>query len=273
MRADAGTIPVTLDAPRFNGAKWAALALTVIALAATDAAAGRTAAAEQPTKSQKKAEISYPEADQEARLNAPPAGDASLYVLRPWKLLGAAGCFGLEVDKKSWGALLNGQYSWDPLSPGEHSFVRFGKGVSLRAEPGQTYYLVISAGSMTGGGVRFVSPKEGEKIRKKLSLNPDRWLLRQYLANWSSVRVGMKLEDVQRLIRMSEGEFFYESGSEVKPIPGTGLGAIVGTGDVFRFRSMLGYSVTFRNGILAERHDPQAPTVPDGRGCLAPAVW
>jgi hypothetical protein len=109
------------------------------------------------------------------------------------------------------------------LQAGEHFFRRAGSPISLRAEPGKTYYVVISAGGLASGGVKFVSPDEGEKLMKKLPINPDRWLLRQYLANWSSVRVGMSLAEVTSLIS-PEGSF-------------------------------LGYGLTFKNGVLVEKHD------------------
>jgi hypothetical protein len=75
---------------------------------------------------------------------------------------------------------------------------------TLEAEPCHTYYVVISPRGFVHGGVSFVSAAEGEKIRKNLSLNPDRWLLRQYYSNWASVRLGMTLEEVQHLVRLSE---------------------------------------------------------------------
>jgi hypothetical protein len=166
-------------------------------------------AQEKRTDGRKKADISYPEAAEEARQNTPPTGDASVYVLRPRKILGMAACLFLQLDNRTWGGLDNGQYSWDPLSPGEHSFKRLGS-VSLQADAGKTYYIVLSAGGLGPGGVKVVSQQEGENIRRTLSLNPNRWLLRQYLANWPSVRLGMTVAEVKALLRMSDGQAVFE---------------------------------------------------------------
>jgi len=244
----------------------------MMALAATYAGTERAVAQDKHTKAQQIAQSSYPAAVEEAKLNAPPTGYASIYYLRPKSIVGKAVCFWLEVDKRTWGGLANGQYSWDPLSPGEHSFQRTIKGgVSLNAEPGKTYYAVISAGGLGGGGVKFVSPEEGEKIKGKLSLNPDRWLLRQYLANWPSVRLGMTLPEVEQLITISEGRVFYDVSVHPEKIPGIpGLLALVSE-DEFEFRSMLGYSLNFVSGVLTEKHE-RVVKEEDSHGCPGPAL-
>jgi hypothetical protein len=113
----------------------------------------------------------YPEAAEEAQLNTPPAGDASVYVLRPSRLAGAAVPWSFLVDGQQWGDLRSGEYSWGALSPGDHCLQRV-KCVSLKAEPGKTYYVVISA-----GGVKFLSLEKGEKIRTELRLSPRHWFL------------------------------------------------------------------------------------------------
>ena len=258
MLTNANTVRVNRGGSRFLRAKWALLALTVAALVGIERATAQVVAREKPTSAHQKADLSYPEAAEEARRNTPPAGGASMYVLRPSKTLGMVGCFFLELDDRTWGGLANGQYSWDPLSPGAHSFKRTVRGrVSLQAEAGKTYYVVISAGGLGTGGVKFVSQEEGEKIRRKLSLNPDRWLLRQYLANWSSVHVGMTLEEVKHFLRLSEGPAIFEGE------PKGGL--------TFSFRSMLGYFLHFENGILTAKLDNSAAGL-DSHLCPAPTV-
>ena len=255
MCAKDETIPVTGNKSRLFKGTRILLALTVAVFAGSQAATGPAAAEEKLTKAQKTAEGSYPEAVEEAARNAPPAGQASIYFLRPQSLVGSAVCFSLEVDHSTWGGLGNGQYSWAPLSPGEHSFKRTVRGeVSLNADPGKTYYVVISAGGIGTGGVKFVSPEKGEKMKSKLSLNPDLWLLRQYLANFASVRVGMTLEEVQHLLRMSEGS------SVSRP-------------EGFFFFSMLGYSLRFQNGILTSKTYRQGQgSGHDSHGCPSPAA-
>jgi hypothetical protein len=274
MRTNARTVALlTRSEPCFPLTIWTSIA-AAIALAATGTATGQVAAPQKPTRAQQKAELSYPEAVDEARRNVPPAGFASIYVLRPSKVVGLVGCFVLEVDHRIWGGLANGQYSWDILSPGEHFFDRTMKGgVSLDAQAGRTYYVVISAGGLGTGGVRSVSPTEGEKIRRSLSLNPDRWLLRQYLANWASVRVGMTFAEVQHLVQMSEGHSVTIVGGDMAfhgvTIDGDILITEVGRKEKeYRFNSMLGYNLTFVNEILTEKHDGQGSA--DRHGCPAP---
>ena len=267
MPSTTGNLPLSRSGSRFVQSENTTLALILVALVASI-----PAQAQKVTKSQQEAERSYPEAVEEARRNSPPTGAAGLYVLRPSKIVGIAGCFYLEIDRKTWGGLGNGQYTWDILPAGEHSLKRTVNGaVSLKAEPGKTYYVVISPGGFATGGVKIVSPEEGEKIKSSLSLNPDRWLLRQYLANWPSVQVGMTLDQVQHLIHMSEGHSSFEDGVELKEIPGTGWAAIGGTGKKINFTSMLGYRLTFVNGILTEKHDDQSAGL-DSRGCPAPVL-
>jgi hypothetical protein len=216
-------------------------------------------AQERSTKAQKKADTSYPEAVEEATRNVPPPGQASMYVLRPSSLVGIAGCFFLEVDHSTWGGLGNGQFSWAPLSPGEHFFKRTVKGeVSLNAEPGKTYYVVLTPGHFATGGVKFITADEGEKMRSNLSLNPDQWLMRQFYADWPSVRIGMTLDEVQHLLHLSEGTSFRRFGQ-------VGM-----TDEEFTFQSILGYGLTFKNGILTGKHVSK-PFGYDSKGCPAPS--
>ena len=259
--------------------KWATcVVIVVIALVAAAPELGN--ASQEHTKAQRHAAESYPDAVEEAQRNIPPSGYASLYVLRPSRIPGIAVCWFVNVDGKAWGGLANGQYSWDPLPPGEHIFTRANKkGVSVTAEPGNTYYVVVSAGGIGGGGVALISPEAGEKMRKKLSLNPDRWLLRQYVANWSSLSLGISFDEAQQRLRFSEGQFAFLEGTKLDPIViapnGSGIAGIVGTGREMSFRSMLGYRLTFKppssgsGYVLSEKTDG-LPAGVDTHGCPAP---
>jgi hypothetical protein len=269
MCAKEEIIPTTGNKFRLLKARRILLALMVVGFVAS--ATGLAVAQEKSTRAQKNADVSYPEAVEAAARNVPPPGEASMYVLRPSSIVGSAGCFSLEVDHSTWGGLGNGQFSWAPLSPGEHFFKRTVKGeVSLNAEPGKTYYMVLTPGGLGTGGVRFVSAEEGAKMKSKLSLNPDQWLLREFLANWHSVRIGMTLNEVQHLVHLSEGSRYLEEGPRLQQMGTSGLVAILGTKTVFRFNSMLGYSLTFEDETLTEKQDHQQVRV-DGHGCPSPA--
>lgn len=248
------------------------------------AGAGRGSENNKESKKQQKIEALFPEAAAEAEANTPPAGYASLYVLRPSGILGMAGGFYLSIDHEIWGCLNNGQFSWDPLSPGQHTFSRTSlrtSTVQIAAEPGKTYYAVL-----TPNTAKVISAEEGEKLRRRLSLNPQRWLYRQYLSNWPAVHIGMKAHDVAQLIRISDGQVYEEGPQGGGLFKGQGM---IGDapitwspdssevnfhspvlGQVYRLSknqngqpvsviqftsAAVGYRLTFTNGVLTEKLD------------------
>jgi len=217
---------------------------------------------EKHSKGQEKINEEYPEAVAEAEANTPPAGLASIYVLRPRAVLGAAGIFGLTIDGLLWGVLNNGEYAWDPIQPGDHSLGRAKMNeYHLEVESGKTYYIKISAGGIATGGVTFLSSSEGEKMRRELKLNPDRWLLHQYVSHWNQVRIGMSEEEVRKLLsftQMSAQTFRYRvvSPSETSNIKTTVGIPVVSVEDEKVFRSdLLWYVLIFRRNVLIEKRD------------------
>lgn len=239
------------------------------------AGAGRGAENNKETNKQQKIEALFPEAAAEAEANTPPSGYASLYVLRPSGIVGMAVDWCLDIDSQQWGGLGAGQFSWDPLSPGDHNLARTFKSVALHAEPGKTYYAALNAGT-----VKFLTPEDGEKMRKKLSLNPTRWLARQYFANWLSVQIGMKAEDVERLIRMSDGQAYIErpEGSRgvfkgiayVRDEPA----GVPTDASLFRFNSAaIGYQLTFTYGVLTGKADAAPFSGTLGMTACVPPMW
>jgi hypothetical protein len=227
------------------------------------------ATAGKHSKKQEKVEVAYPEAVGEATRNAIPDGKASLYVLRPWKVVGSAGCFTIYTDNQLWGCLPNGRYFYDSLSTGEHFFTRERGCDDVQVEAGHTYYAVLSAGGWGGnGGLKLLSVAEGEEQRKKLSLDPYRWLLNQYHANWASLKIGMSSSETMKLLNMAdggtEGSFELPGGMFFHGVGGgffwTGTGKGVAT-----YTGVLGYKLVFRDRAVAAKVD--APPAAMIRNC------
>lgn len=222
-----------------------------------------------PGSDAEKLESAFPSASTEAQANKPPPNYGSIYVLRPKSSLGALGCFGLTIDGKLWGSLNNGEYAWDPISPGDHVMGRARpKQYHLHVDAGKTYYIVISAGGLGTGGVKFISEAEGEKIRHKLRLNESRWLLHQYLANWPKIRIGMNFAEVSSLLKMDsmyrlDFSYMYASNGAISQFGNGNISIpVVPVDKVSVYRSdVIWYSLTFRDDMLIAKRDAQlSPT-------------
>ncbi len=214
------------------------------------------------SKGQERINEEYPEAVAEAEAGTPPSGLAGIYVLRPRAILGAAGSFGLTIDGLSWGLLNNGQYAWDPILPGNHSLGRAKiNEFHLQVESGKTYYVEISAGGLASGGVRFLSADVGARMRRELRLSPDRWLLHQYVSNWTQVQIGMSIDEVRKFLRftqMSTQIFSYRfaNPSETSNIETKAGIPVVPIEQEVVFRSdLLWYVLIFRKNVLVEKRD------------------
>jgi hypothetical protein len=189
-------------------------------------------------------------AQQEALAGVPPNGKAGIYFVRPAGIVGSAGCFYADVDGRYWGALANGQYFYEFLSPGHHVFSRFGAhNLDLNTEPGKNYYVAVSVANL-----KLMSEAEGRAATKKAAFNPDRWNMRLYDANWPAVQLGMHAAQVAALLPFLPLPEHIADSASVRYFGG--LGVIVNGDTTTISNALWDTQLSFRNDVLVNKVGP-----------------
>jgi hypothetical protein len=189
-------------------------------------------------------------AREEALAGIPANGKAGIYFVRPSGIVGSAGCFYADVDGRYWGALANGQYFYEFMSPGHHVFSRFGAhDLILDTEAGKNYYVAVSVGNL-----KLLSEAEGRAATQKAVFNPDRWYMRLYDTNWPAVRVGMRTSEVAALLPFLAVPGSTGNSSIVRY--GGGLEVIVGNETTTMTNALWDTQLSFRNDLLVDKHGP-----------------
>jgi hypothetical protein len=117
-----------------------------------------------------------PAMKQQALSFTPPPGQADVYVIRPYHMLGAAVLFNISLDYQVFDALGTSSYLYATVSPGLHTLRNTDlPSVSIApftAEAGKNYYFEARA-SLTANAVviKPISETDGQAYVRKFKLS------------------------------------------------------------------------------------------------------
>jgi len=119
-----------------------------------------------------------PDFEQKAMMFMPPPDMASVYVYRPYHLVGSAVLFLVSIDYKDFGTVATDTYLFGTIKPGWH-IIKTGGGIPLsvasikfNAEAGKLYFFKVSPG-LNQIKIEQVDEKKGRDNLSNLKLSGD----------------------------------------------------------------------------------------------------